>query len=92
MRSGQHADVNRHFMCDTGRADYRWMNRGDRVEVPLIRDGHRLVPTGWDVALGSLVTAVRNTTGTVVLLASGRASYVSGTVLTVDGGRSSRSK
>jgi NADH-quinone oxidoreductase subunit G len=30
-------EVNRHFICDTGRADYRWMNRGDRVEAPPVR-------------------------------------------------------
>src|SRR5678816_635028 len=32
-------DVNRHFMCDHGRMNYRWMNRGDRVEAPLVRNG-----------------------------------------------------
>lgn len=77
LRPRANLDVNRHFMCDTGRADYRWMNRGDRVEVPLIRDGHRLVPTGWDAALDRFAAAVKTTTGMVVLLASGRASLES---------------
>src|ERR1044072_2212315 len=33
LRPRANLDVNRHFICDSGRADYRWMNRGDRAEV-----------------------------------------------------------
>src|ERR1700720_3602819 len=41
--------VNSYFMCDHGRMNYRWLNRGDRIEAPLVRqpDGsHR--PVDWD--------------------------------------------
>jgi NADH-quinone oxidoreductase subunit G len=76
LRPRPNLEVNRHFMCDVGRADYRWMNRGDRAEVPLTRAGQRLLPTDWDTAAEQLAGLVR-TGGRVVLLASGRASLES---------------
>ncbi len=77
LRPRANLDVNRHFMCDIGRADYRWMNRGDRVEVPLVREGNRTVPADWEVALGRLADLVEGAGGRIVLLASGRASLES---------------
>jgi NADH-quinone oxidoreductase subunit G len=74
LRPRANLDVNRHFMCDTGRSDYRWMNRGDRVEAPLLLDGRKPAPADWDAALERLADLVRGTDGPVVLLASGRAS------------------
>ncbi|HEV8149221.1 MAG TPA: molybdopterin-dependent oxidoreductase, partial [Gemmatimonadales bacterium] len=76
LRPRPNLDVNRHFMCDVGRADYRWMNRGDRAEAPLVRDGQRLVPTDWDTATQRLAALVHSG-GRMVLLASGRASLES---------------
>ena len=43
IRPRPNLEVNRHFICDYGRMNYRWMNRGDRVEAPLVRDGARHV-------------------------------------------------
>ena len=43
IRPRPNLEVNRHFICDYGRMNYRWMNRGDRVEAPLVRDGDRHV-------------------------------------------------
>ncbi len=74
LRPRPHLDVNRHFICDYGRANYRWMNRGDRVEAPLVRDGARLVAADWDTALDRFGQILRATRGPVVILASGRAS------------------
>jgi NADH-quinone oxidoreductase subunit G len=74
LRPRANLDVNRHFMCDTGRAGYRWMNRGDRAEVPLVQDGRKLVPAGWDAALERLAGLLGESWGNVVVLASGRAS------------------
>src|SRR6185503_14359301 len=74
LRPRANLDVNRHFICDTGRADYRWMNRGDRAEVPLVRDGGKAAPADWDVALGRLADLVQGAGGRIVVLASGRAS------------------
>jgi len=74
IRPRANLDVNRHFICDTGRMDYRWMNRGDRVEAPLVRQGGRLQATDWDPALDRTAELVRTANGRVVILASGRAS------------------
>ena len=55
FRPRPNLEVNRHFMCDYGRMNYRWLNRGDRVEAPLVREGgaprrdrlgHRARPAG----------------------------------------------
>ena len=74
LRPRPNLDVNRHFMCDTGRADYRWMNRGDRVEAPHHQDGGRLHACDWDTALDQLAFLAVQASGSVVILASGRAS------------------
>jgi NADH-quinone oxidoreductase subunit G len=76
LRPRPNLEVNRHFICDEGRADYRWMNRGDRVEAPLKRDGAKLVPTDWDHAIARLAELVKGAR-TVAVLASGRASVES---------------
>ena len=77
LRPRPNMDVNRHFMCDAGRADYRWMNRGDRIEAPLIREGDRLQAVDWDSALDRVAAALTGASGTAVVLASARASLES---------------
>jgi len=74
LRPRPNLEVNRHFICDHGRSDYRWMNRGDRLEAPLVREGARLQATDWPPALERLAALVRAANGPVVVLASGRAS------------------
>jgi NADH-quinone oxidoreductase subunit G len=74
LRPRPNLEVNRHFICDYGRMNYRWMNRGDRVEAPLVRDGGRHVATDWDTALDRLGQLVRGVSGSAVIIASGRAS------------------
>jgi predicted molibdopterin-dependent oxidoreductase YjgC len=63
-------------MCDYGRLDYRWMNRGDRIEAPLVRQAERHVAVDWDTALDTL-GRLASGAGSVVILASGRASVES---------------
>lgn len=75
FRPRANLEVNRHFMCDTGRAGYRFLNRGDRVEAPLVRDAEgRLVATDWAQAAQALGPRLRAATGSAVIIASGRAS------------------
>ncbi len=74
LRPRPNLEVNRHFMCDYGRMNYRWMNRGDRIEAPLVRDGNRHLAVDWDTALARLEQVVRGASGRAVILASGRAS------------------
>ena len=74
IRPRPNLEVNRHFICDYGRMNYRWMNRGDRIEAPLVREGGRHVATDWDTALDRLGQLLRGASGSAVILASGRAS------------------
>ena len=74
IRPRPNLEVNRHFICDYGRMNYRWMNRGDRIEAPLVRDGGRHAATDWDTALARLEQVLRGASGSAVVLASGRAS------------------
>jgi len=73
LRPRPNLEVNRHFMCDHGRMDYRWMNRGDRVEAPLQRRDDRMQAIDWESALDAFVDLVAAARSAVVL-ASGRAS------------------
>jgi NADH-quinone oxidoreductase subunit G len=74
LRPRPNLEVNRHFMCDYGRMNYRWMNRGDRIEAPLVRDGNRHLAVDWDTALARLEQIIRGAAGQAVILASGRVS------------------
>ncbi|HEX8695389.1 MAG TPA: molybdopterin-dependent oxidoreductase [Longimicrobium sp.] len=51
-------EVNSHWMCDFGRLNYEWINRGGRIEAPLVRDGDRFVPVSWSEALTRLAAAL----------------------------------
>jgi len=67
--------VNRYFICDHGRMHYKWMNRGDRIEAPLVRAGAELKATDWDEALDRVTAILRGTEGrTAVALVSPGAS------------------
>jgi NADH-quinone oxidoreductase subunit G len=74
LRPRPNMEVNRHFMCDEGRMNYRWMNRGDRVEAPRLREGDRHQAVDWDTALTRLARLLLGASGSAVLLASGRGS------------------
>ena len=76
LRPRPNMDVNRHFMCDHGRMNYRWMNRGDRIEAPLVREGDRLQATDWEQAFDR-VRSLTAQPGPAVILASGGASLES---------------
>jgi NADH-quinone oxidoreductase subunit G len=51
LRPRPNDDVNKYFMCDHGRLNYRWMNRQDRVDVPMVRSGGILAGTDWQIAI-----------------------------------------
>jgi NADH-quinone oxidoreductase subunit G len=51
LRPRPNEAVNRFFMCDYGRLNYRWLNRPDRVDTPMVRRGTELVRAEWEVAL-----------------------------------------
>jgi len=74
IRPRPNLEVNRYFICDHGRANYRWMNRGDRVEAPLVRVGGELKAVDWDEALERARTILSGAGGSAVALVSPKAS------------------
>ena len=51
LRPRPNDEVNKFFMCDHGRLNYRWMNRQDRVHTPLVRQHGVLATADWEAAL-----------------------------------------
>ncbi len=74
VRPRPNLDVNRYFICDHGRMNYRWMNRGDRIEAPLVQRGGELHAADWDEACERVATLLRGAGGRVVALVSPKAS------------------
>jgi NADH-quinone oxidoreductase subunit G len=76
VRPRPNLEVNRYFICDHGRMNYRWMNRGDRIEAPLVRDGSGLRATDWDEAFARVLGILRGAAegGKAVSLVSAGAS------------------
>jgi NADH-quinone oxidoreductase subunit G len=65
LRPRPNDDVNKYFMCDHGRLNYRWLNRQDRVDVPHVRSPAGMGPTDFD---GALLAAAK--------LLAGKRAYV----------------
>jgi len=55
IKPRENLDVNAWWICDYGRHNYEWINRGGRLEAPLVRsdDGSRAM--GWGDALRALL-------------------------------------
>jgi NADH-quinone oxidoreductase subunit G len=70
LRPRPNAAVNRYFMCDHGRMSYRWMNRGDRVEAPLVRQDGVLAACDWDEGIRQAAELIGGAGGVVAVLAS----------------------
>lgn len=70
IRPRPNEHVNRYFACDTGRRSYRWMNRGDRIEAPLVKRDGELGAADWDTALSEAARLVRGAAGRGVALVS----------------------
>jgi NADH-quinone oxidoreductase subunit G len=51
MRPRPNDAVNKYFLCDEGRLDYRWLERRDRVELPYVRTNGALAAMDWELAL-----------------------------------------
>src|SRR6059036_2103047 len=68
VRPRPNLEVNRYFICDHGRMNYRWMNRGDRIEAPLVRRDGDLHATDWDEAVEVVASRLRGAGGAAVAL------------------------
>ena len=51
MKPRSNEDVNHFYLCDEGWLNYRWMNRTDRVDQPLVRANDALVRADWEPAI-----------------------------------------
>ena len=58
MKPRTNLEVNGHWLCDYGRGRYEWLNRGDRLEAPLVSAGGRKTAMGWTAALDALKTRI----------------------------------
>lgn len=67
------------LLCKRGKFDYGFVNRGDRLKVPMIRKDGALVPVSWDEALD--FTAAR--------LSALKAEFGADALAGLSGGRSS---
>jgi NADH-quinone oxidoreductase subunit G len=59
LRPRPNDDVNKYFMCDHGRLNYRWINRQDRIDVPLVRREEGLGSIDWQVAIDEAADLLR---------------------------------
>ncbi|MFI5245156.1 MAG: 2Fe-2S iron-sulfur cluster-binding protein [Gemmatimonadales bacterium] len=66
IRPRGNAEVNRFFMCDHGRLDYRWMNRPDRLDAPMSAGA----AVDWEVAIAAAARALKGKRAFVVANAS----------------------
>lgn len=54
MKPRINLEVNGHWICDYGRSRYEWLNRGDRLEVPVMNAEGRNTAMDWTTALEAL--------------------------------------
>ncbi|MHB1311363.1 MAG: NADH-quinone oxidoreductase subunit G [Gemmatimonadaceae bacterium] len=66
MKPRSNTAVNHYYACDEGRLNYRWINRPDRLETPVVNGA----PVDWDVALAAVAAALKGKTVHVAASAS----------------------
>ncbi len=54
MKPRINLEVNGHWICDYGRSRYEWLNRGDRLELPVMNAEGRNTAMSWTTALEAL--------------------------------------
>ena len=90
LRPRPNEDVNGFFMCDYGRLNYRWLNRLDRVEQPLVRSraGEPLATVEWELALRAAAELLRGRRAFVLAspMLSNEALYLLGRLAELTGG------
>jgi NADH-quinone oxidoreductase subunit G len=66
IRPRGNAAVNKFFMCDHGRLNYGWLNRTDRLDVPMVAGE----PVEWEAALAAAAKTLKGKRAYVVASAS----------------------
>ena len=67
IRPRPNGAVNQHFACDVGRMNYRWINRRDRLEFPMLRGADELAVTSWSEAIAAAASAISGAARVTVL-------------------------
>ena len=67
IRPRPNAAVNQHFACDVGRMNYRWINRRDRLEFPMLRGAEGLSVAPWGDAIAAAASAISSAARVTVL-------------------------
>jgi NADH-quinone oxidoreductase subunit G len=67
LRPRPNEDVNGYFMCDYGRLNYRWLNRPDRIEQPMMQRGAALATAEWEAAIDAAAAALKDKRAHVVV-------------------------
>jgi len=71
MKPRTNPEVNGYWICDYGRSRYEWLNRGERLEAPVVRIEGRNGAMGWTAALTTLQARLQErASGTVKALVS----------------------
>ena len=70
MKPRHNSSVNGYWICDYGRGRYEWLNRGDRLEAPVVRSSGRSTAMGWKEALAALAETMEDHTGGVKAVVS----------------------
>lgn len=60
LKPRENPEVNGHWMCDYGRHRYEWMNRSDRIEVPLVGGPEERSAADWTRAVDGVVEKLRD--------------------------------
>ena len=68
LKPRENAEVNGHWMCDYGRANYEWMNRPGRLETPYAGRGAERRSLGWKEALELLFARLKDAPGGDVIV------------------------
>ncbi|MBW7934139.1 MAG: (2Fe-2S)-binding protein, partial [Gemmatimonadaceae bacterium] len=66
MKPRSNDAVNHFYLCDEGRLNYRWLNREDRLQSPLVNGQ----PATWEAALAAAGAALKGAAAHVVASAS----------------------
>jgi NADH-quinone oxidoreductase subunit G len=70
LRARFNPEVNKYFMCDVGRAEYKKMTPDPRIVEPSVLENGEQKPATWDIALEKAATIVSGSGGSAVALVS----------------------
>ena len=74
LKPRENQEVNGHWMCDYGRANYEWMNRPGRLESPMAGRGVERRAVDWKAALEHLFVRLQGGSGDVMVVGSAETS------------------